>query len=351
MIADIAGISRGKAMPFAKFMREDRMFLPTSVFHQTIAGDYVDMDIANQWTESDMVLKPDYAAATASALGRGRDAAGHPRRRGPRPGGPSPVAPRNVLKRVVGALRGRGLAAGRGAGDGVLPDQAEPQPERADRAAGGPHRPADGQPRQAYSMTRGRRVRQGHRRHLRLRRGAGLRDRHHHPGGRRRAGRDQPAARRPAQARRPGVLLQAHDPRGGARNNCFATFMAKPMQDEPGSAMHIHQSVVDAKTGKNIFTDDKGGADQGLLQLPRRPAAAHPDRGLHAGALREQLPPLRAARLGADQPRVGAGQPHHRPAGPDRRAARRGGSRTGSSGWTATPTSRSPPRSPAATSG
>ena len=52
VISDIAGISRGKAMPFAKFMREDRMFLPTSVFHQTIAGDYVDMEIANQWTES-----------------------------------------------------------------------------------------------------------------------------------------------------------------------------------------------------------------------------------------------------------------------------------------------------------
>ena len=34
--------------------------------------------------------------------------------------------------------------------------------------------------------------------------------------------------------------------------------MAKPMQHEPGSAMHIHQSVVDAKTGRNIFTDDKG---------------------------------------------------------------------------------------------
>ena len=60
VISDIAGISRGKAMPFAKFIREDRMFLPTSVFHQTIAGDYVDMEIANQWTESDMVLKPGY---------------------------------------------------------------------------------------------------------------------------------------------------------------------------------------------------------------------------------------------------------------------------------------------------
>ena len=37
----------------------------------------------------------------------------------------------------------------------------------------------------------------------------------------------------------------------------YATFMAKPMQNEPGSAMHIHQSVLDAD-GRNIFIDDKG---------------------------------------------------------------------------------------------
>jgi glutamine synthetase len=66
VIADVAGISRGKAMPYAKFMREERMFLPTSIFHQTIGGDYVDMEIANQWTESDMVLTPDYGTGTAS---------------------------------------------------------------------------------------------------------------------------------------------------------------------------------------------------------------------------------------------------------------------------------------------
>ncbi len=34
--------------------------------------------------------------------------------------------------------------------------------------------------------------------------------------------------------------------------------MAKPLENEPGSAMHIHQSVVDKKTGRNIFTDEKG---------------------------------------------------------------------------------------------
>jgi glutamine synthetase len=37
------------------------------------------------------------------------------------------------------------------------------------------------------------------------------------------------------------------------RHDCYATFMAKPIADEPGSAMHIHHSVLDLKTGKNIF--------------------------------------------------------------------------------------------------
>ena len=32
-----------------------------------------------------------------------------------------------------------------------------------------------------------------------------------------------------------------------------ATFMAKPMQDQPGSAMHIHSSVRSKKTGKNMI--------------------------------------------------------------------------------------------------
>jgi glutamine synthetase len=42
------------------------------------------------------------------------------------------------------------------------------------------------------------------------------------------------------------------------RHDCFATFMAKPIAGEPGSAMHIHTSIVDTKTGKNIFAGPKG---------------------------------------------------------------------------------------------
>ncbi|MYM33769.1 glutamine synthetase [Duganella sp. FT94W] len=38
------------------------------------------------------------------------------------------------------------------------------------------------------------------------------------------------------------------------KHHMYATFMAKPMGGEPGSAMHVHQSVSDAVTGRNIFT-------------------------------------------------------------------------------------------------
>jgi len=38
----------------------------------------------------------------------------------------------------------------------------------------------------------------------------------------------------------------------------YGTFMAKPMENEPGSSLHIHQSVVDIETGRNIFMGDDG---------------------------------------------------------------------------------------------
>lgn len=38
----------------------------------------------------------------------------------------------------------------------------------------------------------------------------------------------------------------------------YATFMANPMAGQPGSAMHIHQSVVDADTGRNLFATANG---------------------------------------------------------------------------------------------
>jgi glutamine synthetase len=42
------------------------------------------------------------------------------------------------------------------------------------------------------------------------------------------------------------------------RHDMFATFMAKPIAGEPGSAMHVHQSVVDTASGRNIFSNPDG---------------------------------------------------------------------------------------------
>lgn len=44
------------------------------------------------------------------------------------------------------------------------------------------------------------------------------------------------------------------------KHNISATFMAKPISGEPGSSMHIHQSLTDAKTGDNLFSNKDGSA-------------------------------------------------------------------------------------------
>lgn len=46
------------------------------------------------------------------------------------------------------------------------------------------------------------------------------------------------------------------------RHDMFATFMAKPIAGEPGSAMHIHQSLVDKASGRNIFSNEDGTASR-----------------------------------------------------------------------------------------
>jgi glutamine synthetase len=42
------------------------------------------------------------------------------------------------------------------------------------------------------------------------------------------------------------------------QHNVYGTFMAKPMAEEPGSSMHIHQSLCDIETGDNVFADSAG---------------------------------------------------------------------------------------------
>ena len=46
------------------------------------------------------------------------------------------------------------------------------------------------------------------------------------------------------------------------KHDTYATFMAKPIQGQPGSAMHIHQSIVDRKAGRNVFTNEDGSESE-----------------------------------------------------------------------------------------
>ncbi|MFT4192321.1 MAG: glutamine synthetase family protein [Comamonas sp.] len=46
------------------------------------------------------------------------------------------------------------------------------------------------------------------------------------------------------------------------RHNMYATFMAKPIAGEPGSAMHVHQSLVETASGRNLFSNPDGTPSQ-----------------------------------------------------------------------------------------
>lgn len=48
------------------------------------------------------------------------------------------------------------------------------------------------------------------------------------------------------------------------RHGMFATFMAQPHENEPGSAMHVHQSIIEAASGRNIFTEADGSDSTAL---------------------------------------------------------------------------------------
>jgi glutamine synthetase len=49
------------------------------------------------------------------------------------------------------------------------------------------------------------------------------------------------------------------------RQDMYATFMAKPIAGEPGSAMHMHQSILDRDSKQNIFSNPDGTPSQAFF--------------------------------------------------------------------------------------
>lgn len=254
VIADLAGTSRGKAMPARKFARADAMYLPTSIFYQTITGEYVDLeDMPDQWTESDLVLIPDFTAATAVpwsadvTLQVVHDVCNQD-------GSPNQMTPRNVLKRVVNAYAQHGWQP-------VVAPEIEFYLTKPNIDPNLPVEPPIGRTgrqgvaRQAYSMSAVEEY------------GLVIDDIYDFAEAQ---GFEIDTIIQEGGAGQIEINLQHGDPvqladqvffykrlirEAALRNHCFATFMAKPMEEQPGSAMHIHQSIIAKSTGQNIFND------------------------------------------------------------------------------------------------
>ena len=264
ILADLSGIARGKAMPASKFKKQDFFYLPTSIFSQTITGEWLDDSLLTS-IEPDMVLKPDFSTTSAApwtadvTLQIIHDVFDQQ-------GNPYPVAPRNVLKRVVALYENIGLSPI------VAPEMEfflvapnidpnmpiEPPMGRSGRRVAA---------RQAYSMSAVDEY------------GPVIDDIYDFAESQ---GLDIEGILQEGGSGQVELNLRHGDPirladeifyfkrlirEAAMRQNCFATFMAKPIQDEPGSAMHLHHSVVDLKTGKNIFLGKDGNDSDSFMHF------------------------------------------------------------------------------------
>ncbi|EEW59544.1 glutamine synthetase family protein [Epibacterium sp. DP7N7-1] len=257
VISDLPGIARGKAVPASKFAKQDYFHLPDSIFYQTITGDWADAADEDGWIEKDMILRPDMSTATAApwtgdwTLQVIHDAYD-------RDGDPIPFSPRNVLKHVVGLYEAQGWKP-------VVAPEMEfylvarnVDPARdIQPMMGRSGRPAAA--RQAYSMTAVDEF------------GPVIDDIYDFAEAQ---GFEIDGITQEGGAGQLEINLRHGSPvkladevfyfkrlirEAALRHDCFATFMAKPIADEPGSAMHIHHSVIDIESGENIFSGPQGG--------------------------------------------------------------------------------------------
>ena len=257
VIADLPGIARGKAVPATKFSRQKSFHLPDSIFFQTITGGWGEAAGEEGFVERDMVLRPDISTASAApwtgdwTLQVIHDAFDRKEE-------PIPFAPRNVLKRVVDLYHAKGW-------DPIVAPEMEfflvarnldpANPIEAMMGRSG--RPAAA--RQAYSMTAVDEF------------GPVIDDIYDfseaqgfeidgitQEGG---AGQLEINLRHgcPVKLADEVFFFKRLIREAALRHDCFATFMAKPIENEPGSAMHIHHSILDLDSGYNAFSGPQGG--------------------------------------------------------------------------------------------
>lgn len=256
IIPDLAGTSRGKAMPSRKFDPNEALCLPISLFYQTISGEYVDMEIEGQWMEKDILLKPDMS--TISVVPWADDLTVQVIcDMFLREGGPLPISPRAILRSIVELYDKQGWKA-------VVAPELEfylTKPNRDPTEAIEPplgRTGRKGASRQVYSMSAVDEYGPVIDTIYEFAEAQGLAiDSMIQEGG---AGQIEINLMHgdPLKLADQVFYFKRSIREAALKNGMFATFMAKPIRDEPGSAMHVHQSVVHVDTGKNIFSNDDG---------------------------------------------------------------------------------------------
>jgi glutamine synthetase len=257
IVPDMAGIARGKVMPAEKFAEDQGMRLPESIFLQTVTGDYPeDTASAMSPAEIDIILKPDprtvrrvpwAAEPTAQVIHDCFYADGRRVK----------MAPREVLRHVLDLYAQKGW-------EPVVAPELEFYLVEPNIDADYPLKPPVGRSgrsepgRQSYSIAAVNEFDPLFDDVYQFCEDQDIEiDTLIHEDG-------------PAQMEINLLHANALDLADQAfmfkrtareaalRHKMYATFMAKPHAKEPGSAMHIHQSVVDRATGRNVFSGADG---------------------------------------------------------------------------------------------
>lgn len=258
VIADFTGIARGKIMPSSKFIAEKGIRLPEDILIQGVTGDYVDDDLYPELmnaAEIDMVLRPDESAVhkvpwalepTALVIHDCYD----------KQGNLIDIAPRTVLKNVLALYKAKGWTP-------VVAPELEFYLTERTANPDYPLRPPVGRSgraesgRQSYSIDAVNEYDPLFEDVYDWCEEQGLDvDTLTHEAG---------TAQMEINFRHGDALSLADQififkrtvREAALKHNIDATFMAKPISGEPGSSMHLHQSILD-RQGRNIFADEGG---------------------------------------------------------------------------------------------
>ncbi|MEM7545351.1 MAG: glutamine synthetase family protein [Pseudomonadota bacterium] len=316
---DLAGIARGKVMPASKFVRGGDVRLPVSILISTITGDYADVVRKDFDSDSDLLLRPDYSTVRAvpwasdPSLQIIHDLVDSN-------GKPAGAAPRQVLRRVLALYEKKGWKP-------VVAPELEFYLTKKNTDPDYPLEPPVGRSgrqstgSQAFSLSAVDEYDKVIEHIYDYAEAQGLEI--------------DTIIQESGAAQLEINLVHGHPMdladqvfffkrlirEAAMQCGCYATFMAKPMENQPGSAMHVHMSVIDQKTGENIFSDKDGSATPAFYHFiggqqkyfPAAMAMAAPFVNSYRRLVPEQSAPINIE-WGTDNRSVGIRAPKAEPA-------------------------------------